>query len=295
MVVERMSLAASLSAFDQALLTTERDGLRSPASPAALTGAATELGAPLPPSFVELYRWHDGESNHSSLIDTALRSEIDDQWGLHSEAGFEIRFMTLAEVKRVGIDNVWQLPDGTFTRRKPEVDGATKVTMFPFVWIQSHEEEDKRHPRELDDADWLIAVESARGKIVMYEVAGESLEEVVEQAPDLSTWLDNVAQHLVLARDAEEQQPAEEPAAEADLAGSPSMLLMRFLLDRNLIEMAEGATDADMATKLVPLLAIRPPKQAVRAVLETLTDSELVDEVFADDAMLSRIIIEFVD
>jgi hypothetical protein len=293
MVVERMALDASLSSFDQALLTTERDGLRSPASPAALTGAATELGSPLPPSLAALYRWHDGESNHSSLIDSALRSEIDDQWGLYSEAGFEIRFMTLAEVKRVGTDSVWQLPDGSFTRKKPDDAGAIKVTVFPFVWIQSHEEEDKRHPRDVDDHDWFIAVEAARGKVVMYEVAGESLEAVVEQAPDLSTWLDSVAQHLALARDADEGE--QEPVAEADMAGSPAMLLMRFLLDRNLIELAEGATPADMAVKLLPLLAIRPPKQAVKAVLETLTDSELIDEVFAEDAILSRVIIEFVD
>ena len=135
----------------------------------------------------------------------------------------------------------------------------------------------------------------------MFEIAGKSLESVEEQAPDLGTWMENLAELVVLARDgeeAEEEEDEDAPASGAEQAAapnSPPMLLMRFLLDRNQIELAEGATAEAMATKLMPLLSIRPPKAAVKAVLETLTDSDLIDEVYADDAILSRIIIEFVD
>lgn len=294
-----MALADSLAAFERALLPAERDGLRRPASAASLTGAARELGATLHPSFAALYAWHDGESNHSALFDDALRGEMEIQWGAFSEAPFEIRFMTLDEVKRSGTDQIWMLPDGSAHRRKPDGEGATQVEVFPFVWIQSQDEDSERNPREPGDHDWLIAIDAVHGKVWLFEIAGESLEGVEEQAPDLGTWMENLAELVGLARDGEEAEDEEDaPPSAADEAAapnSPAMLLMRFLLDRNLIELAEGATPIAMATKLVPLLSIRPPRQAVKAVLETLTDSDLIDEVFADDAILSRIIIEFVD
>ena len=295
-----MALADSLAAFEQALLPSERDGLRRPASAASLTGAARALGATLPPSITALYGWHDGESNHSSLFDDALHGEIELQWGVHSESPFEIRFMSLDEIKRAGTDQIWMLPDGSAYRRKPSGDGATQVEVVPFVWIREHSESSDRVPQEPGDWDWLITVDTVHGKVWMFEVGGEDRKGVEELAPDLGTWMENLAELVVLARDgdddAEDDDDAPPSAAEEAAApNSPSMLLMRFLLDRNLIELAEGATPVAMATKLVPLLSIRPPKQAVKAVLEALTDSDLIDEVFADDAILSRIIIEFVD
>ena len=296
-----MALAESLAAFERALLSSERDGLRRPASAASLTGAARELGATLPPSFAALYAWHDGESTHSALFDEALRAEIEIRWGGFSEAPFEIRFMTLDEVKRAGTDQIWMLPDGSAYRRKPDGEGATQVEVFPFVWVQEREENSDRIPREPGDHDWLITVDGVHGKVWMFEIAGKSLESVEEQAPDLGTWMENLAELVVLARDGAEEEEEEDedaPASGAEQApapNSPPMLLMRFLLDRNQIELAEGATAEAMATKLMPLLSIRPPKAAVKAVLETLTDSDLIDEVYADDAILSRIIIEFVD
>jgi hypothetical protein len=294
-----MALAESLAAFERALVSSERDGLRRPASAASLTGAARELGATLPPSFAALYAWHDGESTHSALFDDALRPEIESLWSAFSEAPFEIRFMTLDEVKRAGTDQIWMLPDGSAYRGKPDGEGATQVEVFPFVWVQEREDRSDRVPREPGDHDWLLAVDGVHGKVWMFEIAGETLETVEEQAPDLGTWMENLAELVVLARDEEEGDDDEDSPAsvveEAAAPNAPPMLLMRFLLDRNLIELAEGATPAAMAAKLLPLLSIRPPKAAVKAVLETLTDSDLIDEVFADDAILSRIIIEFVD
>jgi len=296
-----MALAESLAAFEQALLPSERDGLRRPASAASLTGAARALGATLHPSIAALYGWHDGESNHSTLFDDALRGEIELQWGAFSEAPFEIRFMTLDEVKRSGTDHIWTLPDGSAHRRQPDGEGGKQVEVFPFLWIQSKDDDSDRSPREPGDHDWLMAVDAIEGKVWLFEIAGERLEGVEEQAPDLGTWMENLAELVVLARDSDDDDADDDDdappsaAEEAAAPNSPSMLLMRFLLDRNLIELAEGATPVAMATKLVPLLSIRPPKQAVKAVLETLTDSDLIDEVFADDAILSRIIIEFVD
>ena len=291
-----MTLADSFAALDRALTNSERDGLRRPASAAALTGAARELGAKLPESFAALYAWHDGESTHSALFDDALRAEIEIRWSAWSESGFAIRFMTLDEVKRSGTDQVWLLPDGSATRRKPNVEGAAKLEVFPFVWIQAQDENSERNPREPSDHDWLIAIDGGGGKVWLFEIAGEGLEGVEEEAPDLGTWIENLGELAILAREADEGDEEDlEDAADGAAPGSPAMLLMKFLLDRNQIELAEGATAAAMATKIMPLLSIRPPKAAVKAVLETLTDSDLIDEVFADDAILSRVIIEFVD
>jgi hypothetical protein len=75
----------------------------------------------------------------------------------------------------------------------------------------------------------------------------------------------------------------------------PAELLLQFLLDRKLLEIAEGSSIADVASRVAPLLSLKPEKRAIKEVIAFFEDDDGIDEVFADDEMLKAIVAEFLD
>lgn len=154
--------------------------------------------------------------------------------------------------------------------------------------------------RELSEDDWLLGVDGMRGAVWLFEVGDEGLEGLFKDAPSLSKWLERTAGKVakVVGRapkpGATPKQPQDASAGTPTLQ-SPAVLCLKFLLDRKQIELAEGASVAELAARITPLLSLKPPKRAVRAVLDLLAEDAAVDEVFADDDLLAKIVIEFVD
>jgi len=174
--------------------------------------------------------------------------------------------------------------DGDVVRSAVEAGDAEQVGVVPFVWIRRRSNVGGE-PGE--DDDWFYAVDTRRGAVWLFEVGNENLEGALEEAPNLGKLLEKVAAH---ARRVAAAKPKAAPVVEA-----PSVLCFKFLLDRKLVELAEGISPAQAAERIAPLLAARPPKRAVRAVLEHLSEDDSIAEVFADDDVLARVVSEFLE
>jgi len=115
----------------------------------------------------------------------------------------------------------------------------------------------------------------------------------VKEADELATWLDTRVKRLERNEDLAERAAQAPKSARAER--SSAELLLRFLLDRDLAHLAPKASLARIEERLAPLLAIKPEKRAIAAVIEFLESDDAIDEVFAEDDVLRAIIVEFLD
>ncbi|MBN9164917.1 MAG: hypothetical protein J0I07_28400 [Myxococcales bacterium] len=279
-----MNLRNVLVRLDEALGHEGRSSLRPAATAKQIAATAAALEMPLPPTLRDLYEWHDGETPSSTLFHDALEAEVAVTWGAFSDAPYTISFMSLDDVARAGVTNLYMTDDGDVVRSAVEAGDAEQVGVVPFVWIRRRSNVGGE-PGE--DDDWFYAVDTRRGAVWLFEVGNENLEGALEEAPNLGKLLEKVAAH---ARRVAAAKPKAAPVVEA-----PSVLCFKFLLDRKLVELAEGISPAQAAERIAPLLAARPPKRAVRAVLEHLSEDDSIAEVFADDDVLARVVSEFLE
>ena len=279
-----MKLQNVLVRLDEAIGPEGRSSLHPAATAKQIAATAAALEMPLPPALRELYEWHDGETPTSTLFHDALEAEVDVTWGAFSDAPYAISFMSLADVARAGVTNFYMTDDGDVVRSAADAGDAEQVGVIPFVWIRKRSNVGSE-PGE--DDDWFYAVDTRTGAVWLFEVGNENLEGALEEAPSLGKWLEKLAAH---ARRVTAAKPKAAPVVEA-----PSHLCFKFLLDRKLIELADGITPSHAAERIAPLLAARPPKRAVRAVIEHLSEDDSIAEVFADDDLLARVVSEFVE
>ncbi len=280
-----MKLRNVLVRLDEAIGPEGRASFRPAATAKQIAATAAALEMPLPPTLRELYEWHDGETPTSTLFHDALKAEVDVTWGAFSDAPYALSFMSLDDVARAGVTNFYMTDDGDVVRSAVDAGDAEQVGVIPFVWIRKRSNVEGE-PGEEDD-DWFYAVDTRRGAVWLFEVGNENLEGALEEAPSLGKWLEKLAAH---ARRLTAAKPKAAPVVEA-----PSVLCFKFLLDRKLVELAEGISPAQAAERIAPLLAARPPKRAVRAVLEHLSEDDSIAEVFADDDVLARVVSEFLE
>lgn len=279
-----MKLRNVLVRLDEAIGPEGRSSLRPAATVKEIAATAAALEMPLPPTLRELYEWHDGETPTSTLFHDALTAEVDVTWGAFSDAPYAIPFMSLDDVARAGVTNFYMSDDGDVVRSAADAGDAEQVGVVPFVWIRKRSNVEGE-PGE--DDDWFFAVDTRRGAVWLFEVGNENLEGAFEEAPNLGKWLETLA---AKARRVTAAKPKAAPVVEA-----PSVLCFKFLLDRKLIELADGISLAQAAERIAPLLASKPPKRAVRAVLEHLSEDDSIAEVFADDDLLARVVSEFLE
>jgi len=285
-----MDLAPLFAIVDDALGPEGRAMLRPPAKRSDIAAVERKRTAPLPAALRTLYeQWHDGETSTSTLFDDVLHDDFSEMWTSYfDDAPFEVRFLTLGELSPHDLD-VWIAPDGEASRE--ERAGWERTVAVPFVWIRSIKETEEEWERPaVDDDDWLLAVDASHGAVWLYEVGDEELEGIAPQEGSLAAWLEAFAAKAMQMRRDLGLSPVSLRAPLQD----PAALLVRFMLERNLVELADGATVDDVAQKLAPLLALTPPKRAVRAVLDQLSDDDAIAEVFADDELLAKVVAEFV-
>lgn len=279
-----MRLQNVLVRLDEAFGPEGRSSLRSAATAKDVAAAAAALEMPFPPALRELYEWHDGETPTSTLFHDALKAEVGATLRAFSDAPHTISFMSLDDVARAGVTNFYMADNGDVVRSAVDAGDAEQVGVVPFVWIRKRSNVDSE-PGE--DDDWFLAVDTRRGAVWLFEVGNENLEGALEEAPNLGKWLEALA---AKARRVTAAKPKAAPVVKA-----PSVLCLKFLLDRKLIELADGMSFPQAAERIAPLLASRPPKRAVRAVVEHLSEDDSIAEVFADDDLLARVVSEFVE
>jgi hypothetical protein len=274
-------------------------------APAAIAKLEKTLGARLPASLRALYAWHDGETESSTLLDALCRDDHAAEWDTYNPAEPEIRLMNLAQIASAGAFDVrFDEETGECIRLSDDDDddddgSGLRAKLVPFLWIHAREP-DGAVEEGLDamgphDDDWLVAVDTLHEAVWLFEIADEGLEGVLDEASSLAAWLDVRVERLesdeVTVHDDEgegegEGGRASRPAAE---------LLLQFLLDRRLLELAEGASLPKVALRMTPLLGLKPEKRAIEEVIGFFEDDDDVDEVFADDDMLKAIAVEFLD
>jgi hypothetical protein len=298
-------MTSVLARFDAwtAGATTRGRCLAPPAKPAAIARLEKSLGTRLPPSLRALYAWHDGETDVSTLFDALCRDDHAREWETYNAAEPEIRLMSLAEIATAGaFDARFDEDTGECIRveDRSEDDGSgLRAKLVPFLWIHARDSQgaveeglDAMGPH---DDDWLVAVDTLHEAVWLFEIADEGLEGVLEEASSLAAWLDVRVERL---------ERSEVSVGDEDGAGArqgardvrpPAELLLQFLLDRELVELAEGASLPKLALRMTPLLGLKPEKRAIQEVIGFFEEDDDVDEVFADDDVLKAIVVEFLD
>lgn len=296
-------LAAILERFD-AWLARQRSGIRNGLSRGAtatqLDRVGKTLGVKLPKDLRALYAWRDGETESGELFDVLVRPTIEDAWASYNEDPVEVRFMPLTEVVRAGAFRA--RIDGK-TGRCEQTSGKhgkakANCHLIPFLWIRSPiadevtEDDDGEEVRVPAESDWHVAIDTEKQSVWLFEVANEGLEEIIQESPSLAAWL---APFVETLERGEVRLDSIAPSERVPKIEPPARLLLRFLLDREQLELAEGVTVDDVAEKVAPLLDKKPRRSAIDAVIEFFEDDETIAELYADDDILREVVGEFVE
>lgn len=272
--------------------------LAAPVKEAALGRAEKELGVSLPASMRALYKWHDGESEDSPLFDAMCRDDHADDWERYNPSEPEIRFMPLADVVKAGVfEGIFDEDTGELSRLHGKAPaGASTTTLVPFLWMRAKDAAgtEAEEPQGPHDDDWLYAIDTLHEAVWLFEIANEGLEGVLEEAHDLASWLERRVVKLERGQLVIDELDEDDPRSSRN-ARPASELLLQFLLDRKLLEIAGEGSIPEIAKRLKPLLALKPEKRAIKEVITFFEEDDGIDEVFADDEMLRAIVVEFLD
>jgi hypothetical protein len=293
-------LAAILERFDL-WLARQRSGIRNGLSRGAtgtqLDRVGKTLGVKLPKDLRALYAWRDGETESGELFDVLVRSTVEEAWANYSDDPVEVRFMPLTEVVRAGAFKARVHEDGRCRLTYDDPD-QTNCHLVPFLWIRSPiadevtEEDDGEEVRVPADSDWHLAVDTERQSVWLFEVASQQLEEIVEEGASLAVWLAPLVAGL---EKGEVRLDGIAPSERIPKIEPPARLLLRFLIERQQLELNEGVTIDDVAAKVAPLLDKKPRRSAIDAVIEFFEDDSTIAELYADDDILREVVGEFVE
>lgn len=296
------SLIDVLTYFDECLArkqATVRDMLAPGATADRIERCANAIGKRFPSALRTLYAWHDGESEGATVFEALCRDKYEGLWQGYTDAALEIRFMSLAEVTRSG-DFGGRLDDGG--------------RLVPFLWLRRRGAAVGEEPA---DHDWLLAVDTARERVWLFEVGEVALEGTFEEAATLAEWLEGFTARLMrpsfvgLAATPAAKAATATPTARQTPSGArgaaarpspgrkasvepPAVALLRLMVEKELVELAPEATLADVAARLEPHLHRTPRKRAVAAAIAFFEEDATVAELYADDDVLRALLEEFV-
>ncbi len=281
------ALRPLLARFDAALEKTPGRSLPAPADAASVEKCQRALGVPEPASLHTLYAWHDGEPPRATLFETLLRGELEVLEEI-APAPLLARFMPLAEVARAGIMAAHLDRDGECVLGRPSGDDAEIFHVVPFMWLRAEADLPEREGASgPDDGDWLLGIDTRTENVWLLEAVGEGL--VFSHSTSLAKWLGGVVE--LLERTARSKPPPS--VRPPPKVAAPAVLLVGLLVEKKLLELAEGVAVADVAERVQPLLALVPEKRAMKAVVDLFFDDPNIDEVYADEDTLRAITREF--
>lgn len=239
--------------------------LRAPASPAAIAKLEQLMKRTLPAGVADAYRAHDGAAGENSTIFGAIRVHRDLEWA---------RYM-------------WWLPlEEAYARLKFMEDlGEWPEGQFPFA----------------EDAGGnLILVDLATGNVTAWDHEDWSRKAL---AKDFSVLMSNLADDmeadLVATTEEDEDDDAlellDKPAAAASVDVAPdhaARVLVEVMVERRILALRERFDVEPLIAELTE--ALDSGERAKAKVIDILEESEVVDEVFADDETIEKLIDEVV-
>jgi len=239
--------------------------LRPPASAAAIAKLEQLMKRQLPQGIADAYRAHDGATGENSTVFGAIRAHRDIEWA---------RYM-------------WWLPlEEAYARLKFMEDlGEWPEGQFPFA----------------EDAGGnLILVDLASGAVTAWDHEDWSRKAL---AKDFSLLMSNLADdmeaRLVVTTEEDEDDDAlellDKPAAQtaADVAPDrAARVLIELMIERQMLTLRERFDVEPLIAELTE--ALDSGDRAKAKVIDILEESEVVDEVFADDETIEKLIDEVV-
>lgn len=284
-------LRSELARFDGWLAKhpLQLSALKKGATDAVLAKGDKAFGVAIPSSLRALWAWHEGEVAHADLFEGLLRESISTLRQAYSSAPIGIRFMPVAEASAIAPLEVTVGEEGE-CERTPGGDH-----LIPFVRVRTVEtgaaDDDDDEDDELADDDWLVAVDTKRQAVWLYEVGNQGLEGVFEEATSLAEWVSLFVEGLIAVPLPTANKP-DETGRQPSVA-PPAEVMLRMLVDKELVELAPDATLEDVAQRLAPILDLKPPKRAAVALTEFFESDQGIAELFADDEILSVLAREF--
>lgn len=282
-----------------------RKGLRKGVDHRKLWWAKGKLGVSIPPELRVLYAWRNGQHSEGGLFDRALQIASEPallQRRAENSGGV---FLSLAEMVRTGIHPAGFFDEALANQRfggihdydgtveyVPDGNDAHPTNLLPFGWFPIGERhgDDQDEDQVLDD-DLVVALDDARGAVVLYEPVHEEVEGIFQLAPSLASFLEGIASSLESGTLVPpELPPPVRTRQRVDAAG----LLLQELIARCLVEVVADADLAETADALRPLLRTAGHEHAVEAVVEWLLQDARIEEVFAEPEQLGVIVAEYV-
>jgi len=237
--------------------------LRPPAPAAAIANLEKAIKRPLPAAVADAYRAHDGATGESSTVFGAIRTPKRIQWA---------RLM-------------WWLPvEEAYARLKFMEDlGEWPEGQFPIA----------------EDAGGnLILIDLASGAVTAWDHEDWSRKELANDLGVLMTTLaEDMEARLVVTTEEEEEDDAlellDKPAEpnSGDVAPDrAARVLIEVMVERRILTLRERFDVEPLIAELTEALDSGDKRKA--KVIELLEESEVVDEVFADDETIEKLIDE---
>lgn len=240
--------------------------LRPPAPAAALAKLEKVLGNKLPAGIVDAYRAHDGAAGENSTVFGAIRVPRQLEWArLMWWLPLEEAYARLEFMRDLG-----EWPDGQF-------------------------------PIAEDAGGNLILIDLASGAVGAWDHEDWSTKPLAKDFSLLMSALaDDMEGRLVTTTEEEEDDDALEllskpmAAAAQDIAPDrAARVLIEVMIERRMLALRERFDVEPLVAELAEALDA-PGERRNAKVIDILEESEVVDEVFADDETLAKLIDEVV-
>ena len=283
-------------------------GLGPGAKHTQLHWAASQLGTRIPHDLRALYSWHNGQRGAGTFFARLLDHECADY--LVGEPARAHTFLSLAAMVRpgavagerrmeraLGVGGDAQPAEATATFSFRRSGGGAEATFYlPFA-VASVSGDDGDDGDDDDDDDEAyeaggrtLFLETLGGAVLMWDDQDPDEKYVELVAPSLAELLDRTVASMQAGRIA---LPSGAPPPRAPRqAVDASARLVQALLEARFLALAATTPASELAEALRPRLAKR--RDALGEVTRFLMEDPRVEEIFADEETLERLVAEFV-
>lgn len=256
-----------------------------------------QLGKSLPPSLRSLMAWHNGETRTSRIVDRMLREYFSEVFALYSHHG-PARWMNHLAIAREGLwlAQLNNAESGVVCRRRSD-DETSNAALVPFIHIplgidETESKGDDDGPTEINDGDWILAVDTLYESVWLFESDGEELEGLRCQAPNLAAFWGEL---LALLETGKVELPAPVKREEAPAEPEKEAIgLVRLLIEKEFVALASGVDMAALHARVAACLREKRRERARDRVVKCILEDDAFEDVFAEDDVLRLLIEQYI-